>query len=388
MTDGRGKVMVRRGLMLLGVLLAAGCMSSRVEEFAPASYTRGDLFGHRTDNASESIVLPPPVAEQVTQLVNESFAHPTAWTAEAKKEADKRRLHAGHKLYQQHCLTCHGKGGAGDGGIALTVSPRPRDFRRGIFKWKSTERTSKPMVDDLVRTIQRGIPGTAMQGFSRLDKNDVVLLAEFVVYLSQRGEYERRLLTSYASEGPLQSELDQRKETPSADDIAEWKELLQETATDAKESIIHSWKSAGEHVVAPSIEYPDWADDSAEGKESIARGQQLFVGTETGCSKCHGTDGKGEKNLSPDQTVDDWGFSNPPRDLTTGAFRGGNDPIDLYRRIHQGIAGSTMPSITGSTKLTEGDIWDLVRFIKSLTVPAPTGTASQGPAPTGTASTR
>lgn len=375
-TGGRG--MVRRGLLGVLILGVAGCMGQRVEEFPPATYTRGDLFGHLTDSAQEPVVLPPAIDEEVRRLIDEAYPHPTAWnSAEDKKDPGKRRLQAGYKLYQQHCLTCHGKTGAGDGGIAATVSPRPRDFRRGTFKWKSTARTSKPLVDDLVRTIQRGIPGTAMQGFSRLDRNDLVLMAEFAIYLSKRGEAERRLLVDYASEGPLQKELDEKKESISPEELGEYKSLLAESSKDTNESLMEAWKSAAEHVVQPSVHYPDLADGTPEWQAAIDHGRQLFVGAETGCSKCHGADGKGEKNLTPQQTVDDWGFSNPPRDLTQGVFRGGGEPLDLYRRLHQGIAGSTMPATAGTTPLSDEDLWDLVRFVKSLpSQAAAAGTAS------------
>ncbi len=372
--------MLRWGLLGILALGIVGCMGRRVEEFPPATYTRGDLFGHSTDSAQEPVVLPPEVSAEVRRLVDEAYPHPTAWTsAEEKKDPTNRRLQAGYKLYQQHCLTCHGKSGAGDGGIAATVSPRPRDFRRGTFKWKSTARTSKPLIDDLVRTIQRGIPGTAMQGFSRLDRNDLVLMAEFVVYQSKRGETERRLLVDYASEGPLQKELDETKESISKEKLEEYKSLLAASTQDAKESLAEAWKSATEHVVQPSVPYPDLAEGTPEWQAAMDHGRQLFVGAQTGCSKCHGADGKGEKNLTPQETVDDWGFSNPPRDLTQGVFRGGGDPLDLYRRIQQGIAGSTMPATVGTTPLSDEDLWDLVRFVKSL---------SSQSSPSGTASTR
>jgi mono/diheme cytochrome c family protein len=353
-------------------------MGQRVEEFPPAQYTRGDLLGHLTNSAAEPIVLPPALAEEVHRLVEQAYPHPISWTsAEDKKDIEKRRLSAGYKLYQQHCFTCHGKTGAGDGGIATTISPRPRDFRRGTFKWKSTDRSSKPLVDDLVRTIQRGIPGTAMQGFGRLDRNDLVLIAEFVTYLSKRGEFERRLLVDYSAEGPLQSELDEKKESLSPADLEEYKSLLAESAKEASESIVQAWKSATDHLVQPSVPYPDLAERTPEWQASIDRGRDLFVGAQTGCSKCHGADGKGEQNLSPEQTMDDWGFSNPPRDLTKGIFRGGGEPLDLYRRIQQGIAGSTMPATVGTTPLADEDIWNLVRFIKAWSnQAAPTGTVS------------
>jgi mono/diheme cytochrome c family protein len=37
---------------------------------------------------------------------------------------------AGRVLYEENgCATCHGPAGHGDGRIAVTLNPRPRDFR-------------------------------------------------------------------------------------------------------------------------------------------------------------------------------------------------------------------------------------------------------------------
>jgi mono/diheme cytochrome c family protein len=38
-------------------------------------------------------------------------------------------LARGGEIYRQHCQSCHGVGGAGDGPAAATMDPRPADFR-------------------------------------------------------------------------------------------------------------------------------------------------------------------------------------------------------------------------------------------------------------------
>ena len=62
---------------------------------------------------------------------------------------------------------------------------------------------------------------------------------------------------------------------------------------------------------------------------------------------------------------DDWGNSIKPRDLTTGVFRGGRRPIDIYRRIHSGIKGTPMQQF-GTTLKEEGQIWDVVNYVLSI----------------------
>jgi hypothetical protein len=44
----------------------------------------------------------------------------------------------GYSLYRLHCLHCHGVSGAGDGPTAPFLYPRPRDYRKGLFKFTST----------------------------------------------------------------------------------------------------------------------------------------------------------------------------------------------------------------------------------------------------------
>ena len=66
-------------------------------------------------------------------------------------------------VYNHACAWCHGKDGRGDGPAAFSInkylSPRPRDFTRGLFKLRSTPSGQVPTDDDLLRTIERGIPG-------------------------------------------------------------------------------------------------------------------------------------------------------------------------------------------------------------------------------------
>jgi hypothetical protein len=60
-----------------------------------------------------------------------------------------------------------------------------------------------------------------------------------------------------------------------------------------------------------------------------------------------------------------------PRNLRFNMFRGGRRPLDLYRRIHQGIAGTPMPAggpaaPGGQATLTEQEMWQIVDYIRSL----------------------
>ena len=43
-----------------------------------------------------------------------------------------------HGLYRRHCAHCHGITGDGHGPTAPILNPYPRDYRPGMFKFKST----------------------------------------------------------------------------------------------------------------------------------------------------------------------------------------------------------------------------------------------------------
>ena len=119
----------------------------------------------------------------------------------------------GRGLFRALCANCHGVTGDGRGKDASAQMPYPRDYRMGIFKFKSTPRGDKPTKEDLARVIRNGIAGTNMlsaaklletENFRRKQNNepplnfkevtekDIQALADYVVYLSLRGEHERQ----------------------------------------------------------------------------------------------------------------------------------------------------------------------------------------------------
>jgi mono/diheme cytochrome c family protein len=73
-------------------------------------------------------------------------------------------LARGEELYRQHCVTCHGLQGRGDGPLARTLNPRPADLR---------VHTSQHTEGQLWVWISDGVPGTAMPAFaSSLSEED------------------------------------------------------------------------------------------------------------------------------------------------------------------------------------------------------------------------
>lgn len=276
-------------------------------------------------------------------------------------------------LFRQHCASCHGLAGEGAGPSASLLNPYPRDYRLGLFKFTSTLPGVKPAIVDLELTLLRGIPGTAMPSFARLQSEEIAALAEYVQYLSIRGETERFL---------VQLVVDEDEYLPL--DMAHVKD-------EGLRPVVAAWEAPQKDpslTVTPPPRPP--LDTPAERLASIARGKELYAKKDAQCVKCHGPQGKGDgeqtdlyddwnkpkQGLSPGETADLAKlYTLPsqqirPRDFTKGIFRGGARPEDLYLRIYIGIKGTPMPGVgpTPGVKgvLTPEEIWDVVNYVRSL----------------------
>jgi mono/diheme cytochrome c family protein len=297
-----------------------------------------------------------------------------------------------HGLFRRHCAHCHGVTGDGMGPTAGFLNPYPRDYRPGMYKFKSTKSTQKPSRSDLLRTLREGIPGTAMPSFRVLPEDELSALVDYVIYLSLRGEVERNLITmlSNLDEGTLL--LDPRQKSTDLEEFVESTALVKETI----QNVLMNW-FISEPAVIPAP--PAWWQtlnngqldySSSESVEVRVRGLALFRG-KAGCITCHGETALGDGNVSnydkwTEQMVDakapteeerlkpyrtsfqQYGALLPrpirPRNLRQGVYRGGRRPIDLYHRISQGINGTPMPN--QEQTLTSEEIWSLVFYVRSL----------------------
>jgi mono/diheme cytochrome c family protein len=66
-------------------------------------------------------------------------------------------LAAGRKVYDRHCLDCHGEEGKGDGMAGETLKPRPSDFTDAAWQHGSS--------DGEIFTVARDGAGEGMKGF-------------------------------------------------------------------------------------------------------------------------------------------------------------------------------------------------------------------------------
>ncbi len=204
----------------------------------------------------------------------------------ARVEAQPR----GKAVYDSRCAECHGADGKGDGPAAAYLVPRPRDFSSGKYKIRSTETGSVPTDDDLIRSVRRGLYGSAMPGWDRiLSDTEIRDVVEYV------------------------------------------KTMSPQFATPPKAVAL--------------------GDGTPSSPESTTRGRQVYDKLQ--CGKCHGTDGRGAGAVAT-TFEDDWRQPLQSSDLTEPwTFHGGATSRDVYMRFRTGMMGTPMPSFADSANDTE-----------------------------------
>jgi len=99
--------------------------------------------------------------------------------------------HRGKAVYERFCTQCHGPRGNGGGEVAAYATPRPRDFRQGLFKFRSTPFGSLPTVADLDRTVSHGLYGTAMPPFGAINPRARLDVIAYIQTFSPRWQAEK-----------------------------------------------------------------------------------------------------------------------------------------------------------------------------------------------------
>lgn len=278
--------------------------------------------------------LDPKFRLDIGKALTEHCGTPLAPKLAGEPKASPARLAQGAKVYTKLCRQCHGVSGDGKGPAAAHMLPRPRDYRPGIFKFTSTVYGSKPLREDLIRTVTRGIAGTSMPSFRIQSREDVEAVVDYVIALSRRGELETQLADAVEFDGAIDP-----KEVPGMVD-----------------ALAARWTAARGQVVFPVTPMPVLT------VAHIAEGKEAFL--TKGCSKCHGDDGRGQtkENIG----VDAWENATKAADLTSGMLRGGTEPLDVYRHVIAGINGTPMPSFKSALEKEPETMWKLTAFVLDL----------------------
>lgn len=226
------------------------------------------------------------------------------------EKADYARYAQGREVFETNCMICHGEKGDGNGELAATLSPRPRSFREGMFKFRTTPWDKMPTDADLKHTIRTGLSGTAMGMFAHLTEEDVDAVVVYVKSFSRR-----------------------------------WKKA----------------EHAGQPMALP--EKPAWFSDKAETAARAERGKVLFANT---CASCHGpnADGKGPAAAA---LKDVWDLPAQPSDLRQPHLRCGDRPEDIYRVLATGLNGT--PMVSFDQTLTPEQRWEIIAWLSTQKLP-------------------
>jgi len=223
---------------------------------------------------------------------------------------DRSQYLFGAFVYERNCVVCHGARGDGQGEMAASLIPRPRPFRSGVFKYRSTPTGKMPTNDDLMRVVRNGLSGTAMGMFKGLADDEVRAVVEYVKSFSPR-----------------------------------WRER----------------ENFAPPMIVPAR--PEWWNDSTARRQQAAAGQALFGAR---CAVCHGESGDG-RGPAASALRDVWNQPCPPADLRAFHRRNGDRPEDVFRTLLTGIDGTPMVSLAET--LDDAQRWSLVAFVESLRAP-------------------
>jgi cytochrome c oxidase cbb3-type subunit 2 len=158
---------------------------------------------------------------------------------------------------------------------------QPRDFSRGLFKFRSTPSGSLPTDEDLLQTVTQGLRWTGMVGRADIPEGDRKAVVMYLKTFSPR----------FSAERP-----------------------------------------------APPVAVPPPPPRS---QDLLAKGGQLYRDAE--CGKCHGEAGRGDGPSAPGMK-DDWGWPTQPSDLTWRPLKRGSALEAMYLTIATGLSGTPMPS--------------------------------------------
>ena len=219
----------------------------------------------------------------------------------------------GEEVYERRCLGCHGAMGDGNGpAAAFMQTDRPRNFTLGVFKFRLTPSGSLPDDGDLLRTITRGVRGTAMPPWHELLERDRLAVIQYVKYeLAVDRSDPAKPYRYFVEEPPKAPLFVGRPPNPSS--------------------------------------------------ALVERGKAVWQ--QAKCWECHGDGGKGDGEKAAG-LEDDFGFPIAPANLTTGQFKSGAGVQDIFRTISTGLSGTPMPSYADA--VSEEDRWALAYFVLSL----------------------
>jgi cytochrome c oxidase cbb3-type subunit I/II len=232
------------------------------------------------------------------------------------------RISRGKATFEKKCQGCHGVFGNGrlsaDAKSSSNfndayhfLNPQPRNFTLGVFKSRTTPSGALPRDEDIFRTITRGVrKGQIMPAWGNPQDGHFL------------PEQDRWDLVDY-----VKSFSDQFK---------------------------------GAAIPAPiTIPVPPFPSAKAAPQDVLDEGRKVFRVLQ--CWGCHGMTGRGD-GPSASALLDDWEVPIRPFDFTTGNFKFGDSPQDVYRTFNTGLNGTPMPSFYDSILFPREALSDMGPF--------------------------
>ena len=241
-------------------------------------------------------------------------------------EAD--RMRRGEKVYAAQCVDCHGVAGDGAGYLAEGLDVKPRDFRQGKYKLRSTLSGELPAIADIERSVREGVPATTMPAWGQfLNDEEIGDVARYLISFSPR------FVTAWrAHQVPRALPVP----TPPVDVAA---------------------RSTGN--IHPCLEPQSASSLPCEGEQLWNLHQ---------CGWCHGDDARGDGPTARGMT-NEWGEPMVVANLTyKWLFKNGHTPEDVYRTVFGGLNGTPMGSYLSEIP-NERDRWAIVAYVLSLSPP-------------------
>jgi len=212
----------------------------------------------------------------------------------------------GKQVYMEKCVYCHAEDGSGKGVSAFYSSPRPRNFIKGQYKFRTTPFGKIPTDADLYKMMVRGMPGTTMPSWNHFPEVDLKSLVLYLKTLSKK---------------------------------------------------FAKFKKKGKTHILIKADPPPPNDE-----QSLERGKKFFTMT---CSGCHGLQGRSDGE-STKRNVDIESDAIRPRNLTRPwTFRRGNGPQQLFLTIRTGLSTTAMPRHSKRI-YKDSEIWDIVHYVTTL----------------------
>lgn len=251
---------------------------------------------------------------------------------------DSATLERGRDAYRLYCQSCHGERGDGRGPAAPGQRPPPRDFTQAQFKFGGVAAGELPVDEALLRTVRRGLQGTAMQGWD-LPEEDRAAVIQYLKTFSPRWRDE-------PPGTPIEPDGADPWQGREAEAVAKGRAVYHVMAKD------HAGCSSCHPAYLTRAELADLTE-SVTGVRPTAFARDLHHG------RLRDTE-YGVKAIAPDFLLQPLKTIGP----VTAEYSREAQRRDLYRVIAAGVGGTAMPQWKGA--LPEENLWALAYYVQSL----------------------